>query len=231
MDEGWTRYILDGYEFPYVSVKDADFEGDRLAENLDVLVFPSDRKQMIVGPDKSGKVPAWFSDDMVPPEYRSGIGQEGLAAVKRFVEQGGRLVALDAACGLAIDALGLRLRNVVEGLTWKEFHCHGSTLRVTVDTSDPLGYGMPGNALVFNLQSPAFDVTDTFRADDYQVIARYAERDVLQSGWLGGEERIAGRAAMIRAKAGRGEAVLIGFRTQFRAQTHGTYKFLFNSLI
>ncbi len=230
MDEGWTRYVLDGFEFPYTTVMDSDFEGDRLSEKIDVLVFPSDSRQMILGPDRSGKAPARFSEDMVPPEYRSGIGAEGTQAVKKFVERGGRLVAFDQACNFAIEALGLRLRNVTEGLNWKEFHCHGSTLRVEVDTFSPFGYGMPEKALVFNLQSPAFDVTETFNADAYQVIVKYAGRDVLQSGWLGGEERIAGKAAMVRAGVGKGEAVLIGFRPQFRAQTHGTYKFLFNCL-
>jgi hypothetical protein len=186
---------------------------------------------MILGPDKSGKTSARFSEDMVPPEYRSGIGPDGLLAVKRFVEKGGRLVAFDQACSFAIEALGLRLRNVIEGLSWKEFHCHGSTLRAEVDTSSQFGYGMPEKALVFNLQSPAFDVTETFNADNYQVIVKYAGHDVLQSGWLGGEERIAGKAAMVRVGVGKGEAVLIGFRPQFRAQTHGTYKFLFNCLL
>jgi hypothetical protein len=231
MDEAWTRFVLDKFEFPYVTVTDGDFEAGKLADKVDVLIFPSDRKQMVIGPTKSGKPPAFFSEDMVPPEYRSGIGQEGLAAVKRFVEGGGRLVAFDAACGLAVDALGLKVRNVIEGLTWKDFHCHGSTLRAKVRSSHPLAYGMPEDALVFNLNSPAFQVADSFSADRYEVVVEYPETGVLQSGWLGGEEKIAGKAAMVSAKVGSGEAVLIGFRPQFRAQTHGTYKLLFNCML
>jgi glutamine amidotransferase-like uncharacterized protein len=59
----------------------------------------------------------------------------------------------------------------------------------------------------------------------------YQDRDILQSGWLVGEGNITGKAAMISAEMGKGKVVLIGFRTQHRAQTYGTFKLLFNSLL
>jgi len=61
------------------------------------------------------------------------------------------------------------------------------------------------------------------------VVARYTENQVLQSGWLDGEKHIAGKPALTRVKHGEGNIVLFGFRPQHRAQTHGTYKMLFNS--
>ena len=64
-----------------------------------------------------------------------------------------------------------------------------------------------------------------------KVIVRYADRDLLQSGWLVGEKTLAKKAAMIAARCKEGRLVLIGFRTQHRAQTHGTFKLLFNALI
>jgi hypothetical protein len=66
---------------------------------------------------------------------------------------------------------------------------------------------------------------------EYKVVARYPESRMLQSGWLIGEEKISRKAAMIDAKCSDGRIILIGFRPQLRAQTHGTFKFLFNSLI
>ena len=69
------------------------------------------------------------------------------------------------------------------------------------------------------------------RADDYRIVAEYPQTDLLQSGWLIGSEKLAGKPCMVAAKCGKGEVVLIGFRTQFRAQAHGTFKFLFNCLV
>ena len=115
--------------------------------------------------------------------------------------------------------------------TWKEFYCHGSTLRVKVNNGNPLGYGMPEEALVLNMGSPTFEVIDMFQADNYEVIAEYPGKDLLQSGWLIGEDRMVNKPCMLRVKVDRGDVVLFGFRPQFRAQTHGTFKLLFNCLV
>jgi hypothetical protein len=79
--------------------------------------------------------------------------------------------------------------------------------------------------------SPVFEIIPSDYNERYETIVRYAERDLLQSGWLIGEENIAKKSAMVSARYGDGKAILIGFRTQHRAQTHGTYKLLFNSLL
>ncbi len=123
------------------------------------------------------------------------------------------------------------MRNVVAKTTWKEFYCHGSTLRVKVNNRSPLGYGMPEEALVLNMGSPTFEVIDMFQADNYEVIAEYPGKDLLQSGWLIGEDRMVNKPCMLRVKVDRGDVVLFGFRPQFRAQTHGTFKLLFNCLV
>lgn len=79
--------------------------------------------------------------------------------------------------------------------------------------------------------SPAFEIGSTDRGDQYEIVARYADRELLQSGWLVGEESLARKAAMVSAKYGEGRVLLIGFRAQHRAQTHGTFKLLFNALV
>ena len=55
--------------------------------------------------------------------------------------------------------------------------------------------------------------------------------DVLQSGWLLGEEAITNKAAAVSVEHGEGTVLLIGFRAQHRAQTHGTFKLFFNALV
>jgi hypothetical protein len=79
--------------------------------------------------------------------------------------------------------------------------------------------------------SPAFDVLATGSNSPGDIVVRYADRNVERSGWLNGEKYIAGKTAMASIGYGQGRVVLIGFRTQNRAQTHGTYKFLFNALV
>ena len=229
MDEGWTRFLLEQFAFPYKSVKDAEIQSNGLNANYDVIILPHDTTAMITGeeePPRPGRPPTVY-----PPEYMSGIGDEGTEALKDFVENGGTLIALGGATNFAIDKFELNVRNVVAGIDRNEFYCPGSTLKVTIDNSQPLAYGMPSDGLVLFWENSAFEVTPSRHNDRYETLVRYIDRDILQSGWLIGEKHLANKAAMVSAKLGDGKVVLIGFRTQHRAQTHGTFKLLFNALL
>jgi hypothetical protein len=236
MDEGWTRWIFEQWAFPFKQVYDAEIKKGNLNATYDVFIFADDQTSTITGEAAAGgegRGGGGFAGvpDTTPPEYRSGIGNDGVAAIKDFVQKGGTLVTLGGATDFAITKLGLPVRNVVGGLTTKDFFCPGSTLRVKVDNTDPLAYGMPSDTLVLFHYSPAFDVVATEFNDWHKIIVRYADRNVERSGWLNGEKYIAGKTAMASLKSGNGRVVLIGFRTQNRAQTHGTFKFLFNALV
>ena len=168
----------------------------------------------------------------LPKEYKTGIGTEGVAALRSFVEKGGTMVTLGGASNFAIERFGLSIRNAVANKTTKEFWCPGSTLKIKVDNTNPLAYGMPTDALaVYLMGDPGFVLTPTAHNERYEVIARYADRDLLQSGWLVGEDNLARTGGVVAAHMGTGKIVLIGFRAQHRAQTYGTYKLLFNTLI
>ena len=117
------------------------------------------------------------------------------------------------------------------GVPNTEFWAHGSTLRVDVQSEHPLAWGMPQDALVvFFGANQVYEVVRSGDGQNVRRVASYVDRDILQSGQLDGESHIASRAAMLSVEHGEGQVVLIGFRTQHRAQTHGTYKFLFNAL-
>jgi len=60
-----------------------------------------------------------------------------------------------------------------------------------------------------------------------RIVGRYGEDDLLLSGWLEGEELIAGRAAVVEAPVGPGRVVLLGFPVQHRGQSHATFRLLF----
>ncbi|MGA3203006.1 MAG: M14 metallopeptidase family protein [Bryobacteraceae bacterium] len=241
MDEGWTRWLIEDFKFPYTSLMDADIKRGNLIDKYDVIVIPDDGTAMITGlPAAGGRGgrgggggggEGGFGGANYPPEYRAGIGNEGVTALKEFVSKGGTLVALGGASEFAIEQFSLGLRNALAGVNTKEFWCPGSTLRLDIDNSQPAAYGMPARALgVFLQGNMAFELSNT-ADENYHVIARYADREILQSGWLVGEQNLAKKAAMVTAGVGKGHVIVVGFRTQHRAQTYGTFKLLFNALI
>jgi len=252
IDEGWTRLMLEQFNFPYTSIFDPEIKKGSLNDKYDVLIIPNDSTATITGETppaggtaagRGGRAGAGGGPGgggeggegggrggNTPPEYRTGLGTEGVNAIRDFVQKGGTLVALNGASAFPMDRLGIGVRNVLTGKTTKEFWCPGSTLKVNIETTNPIAYGMPTQALALYLNSPAFEITAQ-NSQDYEVVVRYADRELLESGWLVGEENLARRAAVVSAKLGQGKVVLIGFPAQHRAQTHGTYKLLFNTLV
>jgi hypothetical protein len=234
MDEGWTRFVLEQFDFPYVTLTDDEIGNGNLRQRFDTIILPSDPEPYITGEGLEEYMRKHSPDRPVPnfpPEYRSGIGSEGVESLREFVEEGGALIALNEACQLVIDRFDLKLRNVLQGVPSAEFFCPGSTLRAQADPCHPAAYGMPGDPFVFFWGGPAFEIIPSAGNDQYDVVVSYPERDVLRSGWLIGEDRLRGRAGMVVARRGGGRIVLVGFRPQHRGQTHGTYKLLFNSLL
>ncbi len=229
MDEGWTRFVFEQFAFSYDSIKDDVIQGGDLSSRYDVIVIPHDTTEMITGeegPRQPGRPP-----DVYPPEYMSGIGEKGVDALRAFVNDGGTLIALGDASEFAIDKFDLHVRNVLEGVDTKEFYSPGSTLKVTFDNDTTLGYGMPDDGLILFWSNAAFEITPSRGNERYETIVRYVDRDILQSGWLVGEQHLSKKSAMVAATVGDGKVVLFGFRTQHRAQTHGTFKLLFNAMM
>jgi hypothetical protein len=236
MDEGWIRFVLEQFRFPYTTLMDAEIRKGSLHDKYDVIILPDDTTGALMGdpaPPASGRAAAPRPEPPpIPPEYRSGLGDDGAAALKSFVEQGGTLVTFGGAANFAIEKIGLGVRNVVANLNSKEFWCPGSTLRAAFDVDHSLAYGMPGGGLVvYFTGNPVFEISSTQKAEQYEVFARYAPRDLLESGWLVGEAHLAGKAAAVAAKHGQGRVILLGFRPQHRAQTHATFKLVFNALL
>ena len=231
MDEGWTRWLLERFEFPYTSIFDADITAGTLRDRFDTIVLPADSVARMTGeyaePGRAGSRPEDY-----PEAYRSGFGQDGVDALEAFVEAGGTLVTFAQAGDLAIEKFELPIRNVVAGVPSKDFWSPGSTLRVRVDTEHPLAYGMPAESLATFLGgNQAYEVVATPQNERVERIVTFVDRDILQSGWLLGEQLIAKKAAMVSVGHGDGRVVLIGFRAQHRAQTHGTFKLVFNALL
>ena len=219
MDEGWTRQVFDKFNVPFSSLRDKDVRKGNLRERFDVIILPSQRASEIVDGNAAGTYPA---------EFTGGITKQGVENLRRFVEEGGTLICFDAATELAIKYFDLPIRNVLDGLKRNEFYCPGSIVRLDVDTTDPIARGAREQTDAYFINSSAFETTDAKRV---HVIARYAQKGVLRSGWLVGEDRIAGRIALASIRMGEGNVIIFGFHPQHRGQTWGTFHLLFNAII
>ena len=221
MDEGWTRWVLEQYGFGYTTLHNAQLRSGELADTLDAIILPDQPPaQIINGSTGPG----------IRPEFRGGIGTEGVDTLQRFVESGGTLVTLGAASGLAIENFTLPVRDLKRGLTRDQHFGPGTILRIEVDTTHPVGYGMAAKSYGFYNNSPFFALAEGFASQHAAVIARYPTSEVVASGWLRGEELMRGRAAVVSVDMNPGRIVLFGLRPQHRGQTHATFPMLFNSL-
>jgi zinc carboxypeptidase len=223
MDEGWTRLMLERFEFPYEEIRPADVRSGNFAGRFDVIVFADQQPESILD---------GIAADRIQPEYAGGISPDGLNHLREFVRSGGTVIALGNATDLFVKSWALPLVDRVAGLKTTDFFCPGSILDVRVDSSHPSGYGMPENASAFFARSSAFEIQPSNFAPGGSVrtIVKYAGDHVLQSGWILGESHLYDRAAAVDVSLEKGHVILFGFRVQNRAQPHGTFKLFFNSL-
>ena len=235
MDEGWTRLVFDSHQIPYRSISNDAFRAGRL--DYDVIILAADTEKMIVD---------GLSAQRYPAEFAGGIGDAGVENLKKFVERGGKLICFDDSCGLVIKQFGLPLRNVLSGLKRNEFYNPGSIVKLNVDTRHPYAKGMLEETPAYFITSSAFElvrvtpsdvnsVTDrstpvTPEGETLTVVARYADKDALMSGWMLGEKYLNGKTALAEVSYGKGKIVLFAFRPQHRGQTFATFPFIFNAL-
>jgi len=82
LDEGWTRWILEQWALPYSTLQNRDIKRGSLRSRFDAIVLPD---------QSPGEIMNGFVKGQVPPEYVGGVGEDGVAALRRFVEDGGTL--------------------------------------------------------------------------------------------------------------------------------------------
>ena len=216
MDEGWTRLVFDTFQIPYTSVSDKDIRAGDL--KYDAIVLPADNENTIM---------KGLTAERYPQEFTGGIGDTGIENLKKYVDNGGKLICFDDSCGMVIKHFGLPMKNVLDGLKRSEFYNPGSIVQLQVDTKDPLARGLREDTAAYFITSSAFDIADSSRV---RSVAKYASKDALLSGWMLGEKYLNGKTALAEASYGKGKIVLFAFRPQHRGQTWGTFPFIFNAL-
>ncbi|HKW87795.1 MAG TPA: M14 metallopeptidase family protein [Candidatus Acidoferrales bacterium] len=220
IDEGWTRWILEKYGFAPITLHTGDIQASHLRDEFDAIILPDAGANQILN---------GFATGSVPGEFAGGVGEAGVAALREFVQQGGTLIAFNNASLFAIEQFGLPVTNVLEGLKQDEFYCSGSLLRVELHDANQSGlWGMPDDPIVMFENGPAFAPKPGFRG---AVLASYPENvSPLASGYLLHPEKIEGKAAAMEVAYGNGRVYLFGFKPQWRGQSHGTYKMIFDAI-
>ena len=243
MPSGWTRWIFEQYEFPFEVIYAQTLDAGNLASKYDVIVFPD------------GAIPSAASDrdapresqssqpaaDAVPAEYRNRLGRvtasRTIPQLRRFLEEGGTILTIGSSTNLAYH-LDLPIANHLTEQTAtgrrplpnEKFYIPGSVVQVRVDATSPVARGLGESVDVF------FDISPVFRLDPeaaqrgVRTVAWFEGPTPLRSGWAWGEGYLDGGAAIVDATVGRGRLLLFGPEIAFRAQPHGTFKFLFNGI-
>jgi len=249
MPSGWTRWLLERYEFPFEVVYAPTLDAGKLAERFDVLIFPDGG---IPGGGAGGGAPGGGSGGggdegafgggsvdtaTIPAEYRSRVGrvtvEKTVPQLREFLSAGGTVITIGSSASLARH-LGLPFTNhlVEDGkpLPNEKFYVPGSLLEVRVDNTRPIAYGVGEHVDVFFDESPALRLAADAPREQARPVAWYETDHPLQSGWAWGQGYLKGGLAAAEARVGRGTLYLFGPEILFRGQPHGTFKFLFNGI-
>ncbi len=243
MPSGWTRMILERFDFPFKVVYPPQLDRGGLREMFDVLIFvdgaiPS--RGGAGGPRGGGG--GRQGGGSVPEEYKNRAGNVTadvtIPHLKEFLQEGGTIVTIGTSTALA-GHLGLPVEDhlVTKDAAGKEqplrrdkFYVPASVLRTKVDPASPLAWGMGDTADVLFSSSPVFRLPSGDAAKGLRRVAWYDGKAPLRSGWAWGQEHLDGGAAVVEVSVGKGTLVLCGPQVLFRGQPHGTFKFLFNAI-
>jgi zinc carboxypeptidase len=222
MDEGWSRWMLEQFEFDLDTLHNKDIQNGDLSQ-YSAIIMPDQRPSSILE-GSSGR-----RSTPKPEKFAGGIGAEGVAALDAYATAGGTIIFYDNASDFAIEQFNLPVKNVTAGIEPNDFFIPGSLIRMNVDNTNRLALGMPAEASASFNQSRAFKIDAS--ASGITEVSKYAGKDILMSGWaLGEETHLANTSAMVHAKRGSGDLVMFAFRPQFRGQSRGTYRMIFNSI-
>jgi hypothetical protein len=220
MDEGWTRWIMEMYDFDFTNLYNADVRAGQLRSRYDVIILADIRGRTILD---------GYAGGSVPPRYVGGIGAEGVRELDAFVRGGGTLVTINGSSMFAVEQLHLPVRNAVADVPRQDYFAGGAIVELLTDPSHPVMSGMPVRSKIMVGGSPVFTVEDDFEG---RALAKYPEDGTpLLSGYFLGEEHVQGYAAALEVEHGEGRVVLLGMRPQWRGQPFGSYKILFNAAL
>ena len=242
MSSGWLRWILEQNKFPFNIIYAKEIDGGKLREKYDVIIFVSGAIPSLT---QAGQYPSRDNapnEEDIPAEYRQHLGRistnKSIPELKKFMEAGGSVITIGSSTNLAFHLnLPVRIATTeinngkAQPLPMAKYFIPGSILHVNVNTANRASWGMPAEADLFFDNSPVFKLSsDAVSKGELTPLAWFASDKVLRSGWAWGQEYLQDGVAAFTASVGSGQLSAFGPEITFRAQTQGTYKFLFNQL-
>jgi hypothetical protein len=257
MPSGWTRWLLEQFEFPFRLVYAPELDQGALRDRFDVLILvdgayappgrggggPGAGRGGTSGdqPDEAGAAAA-----NEQPQTEASRNQRGtitaartVPQLKAFLEDGGTILAIGSSTRLSQE-LGLPLANHLvevgkdgreQPLPPEKFYVPSSVLKVRIDPSSTLGWGLGVEADVMFSASPTFRWTEGADATHLRSVGWFDTGAPLRSGWAWGQEHLDGGIAIVDARVGKGRLALYGPQVLFRGQPHGTFKLVFNGIV
>ena len=248
MPSGWTRFILEQFEFPFEVVYPRVLDAGSLSSRFDVIILPSGVGPAMPGSGRGagggeGERAAPAGKSSVPPEYEPMVGVYSAATtapqLKKFLEDGGTILAVGRSGANLAQLFDLPVNNylverspdgTVRQLPAEKYYVPGSILRVAVDNTAPVAQGMDTQLDVFFDNSPVFSLRPDAAMKGVRAVAWFDSASPLRSGWAYGQGYLDGGVEVVEAPVGKGRLFMFAPEITFRAQPHGTFKFLFNGI-
>jgi hypothetical protein len=243
MDSGWIRWLLEqAFPFPFEVVYPSTLDAGNLKNKYDVLIFPKGAIPQVSTDDFQGFQRQGDGSSNVPDEYKNRVGtvtaDKTVPQLRRFVEEGGVLLAIGGSTSFG-DHLGLPITNALAEINpdgsakrfpSDKFYIPGSVLRVKVDNTVPIAYGIPEDLDIIFSNNPVFRLLPDAKLKGVNSVAWFPNPEPLRSGWAWGQHHLNGGSAIVEATVGKGKVFLFGPEITFRAQPHASFKFLFNGI-
>jgi hypothetical protein len=238
MPSGWMRWIMEQFHFDAEVIYAQDIDKGNLKNKYDVIIFVGGAMPALSGASRSMSPKA----EDIPEEFRKTIGslsvEKSIPALKNFLEDGGRIVTIGSSTSLAYHLklpVSSSLTEIVNGteknLPNEKFYIPGSLMQVTIDQNAKANWGMKQHADVYFDDSPVFTINpDAQSKGTVKPLAWFNSDKTLRSGWAWGQSYLKSGVAAFSASVGKGTLLAFGPEITFRAQTHGTFKLVFNQL-
>jgi hypothetical protein len=258
-NEGWVRFTFDKLGIPYTYFSEQVLKKPGQLDKFDVVVYPhvgATPSQLVNGEPMIGPPTPWKKTAATPnlgewdqtDDTRPGMGFEGVAALRHFVERGGLLLVEGGTSRFAID---MGFNPTVSVSATRALQARGGVFRAQIETAaSPILYGYDQKTFpLFFSQSPVLAVAppDTNTADraltdpaivlkqDGQrartIVKWHTSADsLLISGMLAGGDEMKGKAAVVDAPLGLGHVVMFGTRPFWRWQTQGAFALAINAI-